>query len=312
MQDPASALSQDEVALVSVVVPIAFAPVVAVAIGVAVGTVAVAIIAVVIAALVAIVVVSILIAIVAAALITVIVALALARFIGCVTFVAPVIGLAAVVSVVLDGFAEFVFGAGNATLAIISHGDRHAGKKEQSTKRRSSERGLAKQRLAEQYPAKQRVLQTLTQRHKRPPEGAALGLVGVLCVLRDVTQAQEKCRARTRKVTKQELKAEEREAQRIALRLVRPRDLTSFDGRFSAADVRDPSGRDRGHSSRARSANDARVHPTNDDRGSSSSRALGAVRVAHGPLACFRAHGARSLHGDDDPPWRFASGNRRH
>src|ERR1700737_1182926 len=53
--------------------------------------------------------------------------------------------------------------------------------------------------------------------------------LGFCASLGDVTQAQEKCRARTRKVTKQELEAEEREAQRIALRLVRPRDLTSFD-----------------------------------------------------------------------------------
>src|SRR3981081_370008 len=42
-----------------------------------------------------------------------------------------------------------------------------------------------------------------------------------------------------KEVTKQELKGEEAEAQRIALRQVRLRDLTSFDGGFSASDVRD-------------------------------------------------------------------------
>jgi hypothetical protein len=63
---------------------------------------------------------------------------------------APMIGLAAVVAVVLDSFAQFMFGMGDAMLAIIGLGAGCAGKKKESTKRRSSERGLAKQCPARQ------------------------------------------------------------------------------------------------------------------------------------------------------------------
>jgi hypothetical protein len=50
----------------------------------------------------------------------------------------------------------------------------------------------------------------------------------------------------------------------------------------NVADDRDRIYRDRGRPSRARSANDARVHPTNDDRGSSMTRMV--RLLALGPM----------------------------
>ena len=103
------------------------------------------------------------------------------------------------------------------------------------------------------------------------------------------------------------MKDEATEARRRALRFV------SFEIDLrSAVDRRGPSDRDRGRPNHARSANDARAHPTSDDRVPSNTRAPRAIRAAHGPLACSRAHDGRALLADDDPPWRFASGNRRH
>jgi len=58
-----------------------------------------------------------------------------------------------------------------------------AGKKKETTQGRGSECGLAKHRFANQRLAKQRRMQMLTQKHKRPPEGAALVWFGVCASL---------------------------------------------------------------------------------------------------------------------------------
>jgi hypothetical protein len=107
---------------------------------------------------------------------------------------APVIGLPAVVAMILDGFAQFVLGMRDAAPAIIVIRGLRGGspsKEKETTQGRRSECGLAKHRFANQRLAKQRRMQMLTQKHKRPPEGAALVWFGV-CASLQVKPARRK------------------------------------------------------------------------------------------------------------------------
>ena len=63
------------------------------------------------------------------------------------TLMAPAVGLAAVVAVVLDGFAQFVFRASDAVLAIIRFGAWNTRKENEAAQHSRDERCLAKQRL---------------------------------------------------------------------------------------------------------------------------------------------------------------------
>jgi hypothetical protein len=104
-----------------------------------------------------------------------IIAALFAGFVGFMTFMAPMIGLAAVIAVILDGFAQFMFSVRDAALAIIRFGTGGTSKENETTERGGGQRCLAKQRLPE------------TMQLHTSSLGASLVLVGIFRVLADGT-----------------------------------------------------------------------------------------------------------------------------